>query len=174
MLKQSNERQIFYKNITGFSLSWTLLLDIRPTFECNLYPQWYPLENFIFFFTKRCQLEMAFGLGMEAPSHSPFSALGPCLTWTCASFMDAATITVSPYVVSPVVSRSHCFLSVIHRLWLLQSLDFLFCNEGTVLNVKFFSGECITEYSNISHSPHIVCLCVISHLLQKEVSLIPH
>lgn len=59
-------------------------------------------------------------LGVGLHVHVSPSMLGSLLVWTCAGPACAATATGSSYVHLPFcVQKNHCFLEVIHYIWLL-------------------------------------------------------
>ena len=73
--------------------------------------------------------------------------------------------------ISPSVPGSHCFLGVMHHLWLLQFFCLLSshlsepCGEGFSQNIPFR-----TQCPNVCHFLHIVHSGV-SHLREEEASL---
>lgn len=93
---------------------------------------------------------------------SPLSA-GPCLAWSYVDPMHDAGLCESVCVTSRVVSGRHCFLEIIHPLWLLKS-SHLLCHVAPWAPVVIRSREVVvdedtlfrTETSKISHSLLIV------------------
>lgn len=68
----------------------------------------------------------------------PLSMLGPGLAWICACPVHAATVSVSSYGHQFCCVWRHCFLGIIHHLWLLQSLHLLFCIDPWALDGGFW------------------------------------
>lgn len=59
---------------------------------------------------KTDQLQINSWLEMSAHVYLCFSALGPCLAWTCAILVDGATLSKSSYECQTAVSGRYCLL----------------------------------------------------------------
>lgn len=127
-----------------------LLLAVEPALKCGMYMQWdSPGEAQFSFLLCEWLSTKAPGLGLGTPVYFSVSALGPPLLWTWTGPMHDAPGSVHTCMyrvhtsVSPVGCGRHCFLGIIHSLWLVQSFCLPQCSlipegkaspEGSVLS----------------------------------------
>lgn len=105
-----------------------LLLAVEPALKCGTYMQWdSPGETQFSFLPCEWLSTKAPGLGLGTPVYFSVSALGSPLLWTWTGPMHDAPGSVHTCMyrvhtsVSPVGCGRHCFLGIIHSLWLVQS-----------------------------------------------------
>lgn len=112
-----------------------------------IYPVTFHWRKLVFPFASGCQLQIASRLGV-----------GPILAWTCAGLMHSHSPCGFTWA-SVLCSRNHCFLAVIHHVWLLQFFCLLFHIDFWALRERvWWKHPICNKCSKVSLFLHIVQL----------------